>query len=410
MNYKLTYRSFLLLLLLLSLGRMALASTTWYVNGVTGSDSNNCLSSLTACKTIGHAISLASSGDTVMVAAATYKENLTIGISLKIFGSNASTTFVDGGGRARVVTISSASARVTLSELTIQNGFVTGMNPDGGGVSNVGTLTINNSTVTGNSAQSGGGIDNLNGGRLAINNSTINGNKVSGSHGCFIFCAGGGIFNAGTLTINDNTISANNAVSAAGAAGSGIFNSGTLTISNTTLSGNSVAVRCGRFSSCRASGGGIYSIGTLTISNTTLSGNSASASCYIGARCVASGGGISGTATVQNSIVANNPSGGNCNGTMTSNGYNLSSDSTCNFNGPGDLNNTYPLLGPLQNNGGPTKTMALLPGSPAIDAGNPSGCTDGHGHLLTTDQRGYPRHDREDTGGCDMGAFERQSD
>jgi hypothetical protein len=57
---------------------------------------------------------------------------------------------------------------------------------------------------------------------------------------------------------------------------------------------------------------------------------------------------------------------------MTSNGYNFSSDGTCNFSGPGDLNNTDPKLGPLQNNGGPTKTLALPPGSPAIDAGNPS--------------------------------------
>jgi hypothetical protein len=67
------------------------------------------------------------------------------------------------------------------------------------------------------------------------------------------------------------------------------------------------------------------------------------------------------------------------------------------------------MLGPLQNNGGPTPTMALLPGSPAIDAGNPSGCTDGLGHLLKTDQRGMPRPDKEDIGGCDMGAYERQN-
>jgi hypothetical protein len=54
--------------------------------------------------------------------------------------------------------------------------------------------------------------------------------------------------------------------------------------------------------------------------------------------------------------------------------------------------------------------MALPSGSPAIDAGNPSGCRDSQGNLLTTDQRGYSRHDQEDTGGCDMGAYERQSD
>jgi hypothetical protein len=93
-----------------------------------------------------------------------------------------------------------------------------------------------------------------------------------------------------------------------------------------------------------------------------------------------------------------------------SEGYNLSSDGTCGLIGPGDMQNTDPLLGPLQQNGGPTQTMALLPGSPAIDAGNPSGCTDSNSHLLKTDQRGMPRPDKEDTGGCDIGAFEKQSD
>jgi hypothetical protein len=95
---------------------------------------------------------------------------------------------------------------------------------------------------------------------------------------------------------------------------------------------------------------------------------------------------------------------------MISNCYNLSSDNSCNFNGPGDLNNTDPKLGKLGNYGGPTQTIPLLSGSPAIDAGNPNGCTDGQGHLLKTDQRGKPRPDNEDTGGCDMGAYERQSD
>jgi hypothetical protein len=91
-------------------------------------------------------------------------------------------------------------------------------------------------------------------------------------------------------------------------------------------------------------------------------------------------------------------------------GYSLSSDSTCNFSNTGDLNNTDPMLGLLQDNVGPTQTHVLLPGSPAIDAGNPSGCTDSKGHLLKADQRGKPRPDKEDSGGCDMGADERQSD
>ena len=85
------------------------------------------------------------------------------------------------------------------------------------------------------------------------------------------------------------------------------------------------------------------------------------------------------------------------------------SDDNCNFTGAGDLNNTDPLLGPLQYNGGPTQTLALPPGSPAVDAGDPNGCTDGLGHLLKTDQRAKPRPGTANTG-CDMGAYERQSD
>ena len=196
------------------------------------------------------------------------------------------------------------------------------------------------------------------------------------------------------MTINNSTVSGNSAVVPPFGYGGGIFNGGTLTINNGTLTGNSATI----------SGGGIYNATyarLVTINNGTLSGNSA-----------ANGGGIytAATARLQNSIVANSLSGGNCSGTMTSNGYNLSSDSTCNFTGPGDMNNINPHLGTLQNNGGPTQTMALSSGSPAVDAGNPSGCTDSSGHLLKTDQRGMPRHDTEDSGGCDMGAYERQSD
>ena len=76
----------------LAIASAAPASTSWYVNGISGSDSNNCTSAQTACKTIGHAISLASSGDSINVAAATYNENLTIGASLNILGSNTNTT------------------------------------------------------------------------------------------------------------------------------------------------------------------------------------------------------------------------------------------------------------------------------------------------------------------------------
>ncbi len=378
--------------LLLALASSARASTTWYVNGVNGSDGNNCKSAQTACKTIGHAISLASAGDSVMVASATYKENLTISSSLNIFGASASTTIVDGGTIGTVVTISPpTSNKVTLSGLTIRNG---GNETGGPGIFNQGTLSVLNSIISGNSAPtgptSGGGV--LSTGWLMINKSTISGNTAS---------VGGGVAcTSGIAFINNSTISSNLAETEGGGVGAGCR----ITINNSTISRNAAANRF-----ITTNGGGIYHFGgsaNLVINNSTISGNTAT---FGGGIYIPSG---SSGLTLQNTIVAKNPSGGDCGGggTITSNGYNLSSDGTCNFNGNGDLNNVDPILGPLENNGGPTLTMALLPGSPAIDSGNPNGCTDGQGHLLCHDQRGSRRPDGEDTGGCDRGAYERQSD
>lgn len=377
MKHRVVLLSLLLMAALFAVAPGATASNTWYANGATGKDSNNCKSPQTACKTIGHAVSLALSGDSIMVAAATYKENLLITFSLTITGSGATTTILDGAAAGTVVTIYSYSnTHVTLSGLTIQNGSAFGA---GGGIYNAGVLTINKISIRGNTAKAGisgaaagAGIYNDEG-TLVVNNSTISGNTAHGGTICEKACTGS-------------------------AQGAGIYNfsytkQASLTLNNSTLSGNNAI--SGKLPSF---GGAINGGGSVSINNSTISGNSASGT-----------GGIIGAATIQNSIVANNP-GGNCAGSVTSKGYNLSSDDTCNFNGPGDMNSIDPRLGPLQNNGGPTQTMALLPGSLAIDAGNPSGCADGQGHLLKTDQRGQPRPDKEDAGGCDIGAYERQSD
>jgi hypothetical protein len=272
-------------------------------------------------------------------------------------------------------------------------------------------LRVVDGIVSGNFASSyGGGI--YNSGTLIVIDSTISGNKVSNTCATICLALGGGIFNSGPLTINKTTISKNLAardcLRGCGPAGGGIFNfEAPLAINNSTLSGNRAVARCSE--GCGSRGGGVFNSGTLTTSNSTFSGNSAATGTASGV-----GGSIynyfEGTAILQNSIVANSPSGGNCSGTMTSNGYNLSNDNTCNFNNSGDLNNTDPKLGQLGNYGGLTQTIPLLSGSPAIDAGNPNGCTDSQGHLLKTDQRGKPRPDKEDTGGCDMGAYERQAD
>ena len=166
-----------LLLTVLCLISSAASASTWYVNGVSGSDSNDCKSLTTACKTVGHAISLAASGDSIRVAAATYTENLTISISLKILGSGAKTTILDGGGVGRVVTISSP-AHVTLSGVTITNGNLTlGY---GAGIGNGGVLMLLRSAVSGNRvkftgcncAARGGGIFNGAGATLTIGNSS----------------------------------------------------------------------------------------------------------------------------------------------------------------------------------------------------------------------------------------------
>jgi hypothetical protein len=344
----------------LCLAPAALASSTWYVNGQNGSDSNDCKLAQTACQTIGHAISMASSGDSIRIGAAIYTENLNITVNLHLTGAAPATTIIDGGSYTHVVSILNTALNVTLSRLTIRNGSAAG----GGGIINWGTLTINSSTISRNFAGSsysatGGGI--YNSGTLTINNGTLSGNSGSSN-----FVYGGGIYNSGKLAINNSTLYGNSASDFNGGGGGGIYNAGTAKINNSTFSGNSSPV-----------GGGIYNGGTITF---------------------------------QNSIITNSTSGGNCYGTVTSNGHNLSSDSTCSFTNTGDLENTDPKLGPLQNNGGLTLTMALPSGSPAIDAGNPSGCTDNLGHLLKTDQRGQPRPDKEDTGGCDMGAYESQSD
>jgi len=376
------YTSLLLIALFLALAPTSLASNTWYVNAVSGSDSNDCKTPTTASRTIGHAISLAASGDSIIVAAATYHENLTISLSLRLIGSGARTTIIDGGGKGTVVSVSNVTANVVLSQLTLQNGTPSG-------IYNLGVLALLNSTVRNNYVYrscvnycfgAGAGIRNVGQGRLNVVNSTINNNSIH------VYCS--------PQTYPHLCV----------AYGAGISNEGggQVEITNSTLSGNSVSGKMNGqpFGCCGAIYMSLDNQTSLTISSSTIAGNSATGSI---------GGMVGVTTIITDSILADNV-GGNCSASMVSKGYNLSSDGTCNFSNTGDLNNHDPLLGPLQNNGGPTDTMALLPGSPAIDAGNPSGCTDGQGHLLKTDQRGMPRPDKEDSVGCDMGAYESQSD
>ena len=141
-------------------------------------------------------------------------------------------------------------------------------------------------------------------------------------------------------------------------------------------------------------GGGIYSSGAGTALNLTLAANSVS-----GAPATSTGGNLAvvgGQFSLRNTILANSPAGGNCSGTATDAGHNLSSDATCHFSAPGSMNSVDPKLGGLEANGGPTPTLALLPQSPAIDSGDDTNCP-------ATDQRGVSRPQRLH---CDIGAYE----
>jgi hypothetical protein len=275
----------------------------------------------------------------------------------------------------------------------------------GGGVENLyGTLTVTNSTISGNSASHGGGMANF--GTLTIINSTISSNFAS--------AAGGGVSNSGgTLTITNSVISSNSTSYLTGQGGGGVANFGTLTITNSTISGNST----------RSEGGGVANhLGgsTLTISNSTISGNSAlffgggvanSESTLILTRTLVSGN----SAPTGPEVFKNVPYGG----IVVADNHNIfgvnGNAGVVNFT-PGPTDIVPPvgvqlssILNPvLAFNGGPTQTHALVPGSPAIDAGGIA-CTDASGNPLLTDQRGRPRiidGNSDGTARCDIGAFE----
>jgi len=374
-------------------------------------------------------------------------------------GASNLTVRRDTGGNYRICKVS-ITATVTISGLRISNGRVA--DDHGGGIYNVGTLTLTNSTVNGsnaylgggiyntgtltltnsivsdNSAEHGGGIDNDSGtvelinsivsdnsaehgggidndsGTVELINSTVSGNSAD---------YGGGIYNDGMLTLEYSTVYGNEATSDGG----GISNSngGAVELINSAVNGNEAISDGGGIfndpnsmaeltnstvsdNESGADGGGIYNAGTLRLNNSTIGKyNFASGS----------GGGIwndnNSTASFKNSIVARNianSAGPDCYNaaTLISLGYNLvGDDSDCSFTTQtGDQVNVDPLLGDLRDNGGPTETHALLLGSPAFDAIPIGSCTDHLGTPITADQRGVTR---PQGCACDIGAYEAQT-
>jgi len=290
--------------------------------------------------------------------------------SLTITGPGASLLTIDANqGNFSIFSIN-AGANLIIAGATVTGANLSG---SGGAFNNSGTLSINSSTISGNSATNdAGGILNHGSGTLNIVNSTLSGN-TAGAYGGGIFNSTRGIFTVfgGTVTVANSTLDNN-----IGRYGGGIFNRGTFTIANSTLSGNTAT----------AYGGGINNYETLSITNCTFSGNSSQA-----------GGGLqnNGALHIANTIIANSPIGGDYfgGGNIGTNLNNLVEDGTLNDNssnspGSGDISGD-PLLGALQNNGGPTATMALGALSPAIAAGDAT--ISNAAPIFGLDQRGYTR-------------------
>jgi hypothetical protein len=329
-------------------------------------------------------------------------------VSNSTVSGNSATGYFSGGGaiyNSGPLTVSNSTlsgntggiSNSNYGTLTVTNSTLSGNTGDA--ISNYGTVTVSNSTLSGNSD----GIHNSNGAMLTLSNSTLSGNTF-------------GAFNSNyaTLTVTNSTVSGNT--------GWAIDNEGGLTVTGSTLSGNS-----GR--------GGISNQGALTVTNSTLSGNSSSlggggiwtngafpvrlTNVTVTANRATSGGGLDVTCcgpspVLHNTLIAGNFRGAtgttrdDVSGRLDPGGdYNLIGDGTgmtglsngVNGNQVGSASSPIdPLLGPLQNNGGPTQTMALLPGSPAIDAGDNTGAP-------MWDQRG-PGFPRILHGTMDIGAFE----
>ena len=311
-----------------------------------------------------------------------------------VSGSSFTSNYGDhGGGLAN-------SGTATVSGSSFTSNHATDF---GGGIENPGTATIINSVFSsnsvGNGSSVGGGL--YNSGTATVIGSTFTSNSV--------YFYGGGLYNfQGTATVIGSTFTSNSATIYEGGYGGGLYNfQGTATVIGSTFTSNSAS----------ADGGGLANYGTATLTNCTVSGNT---SQHVGGGIANRVGG--GNLTLNNTIVAGNTSTGTSDNDIfgqvqPTSAFNLIGD------GSGIVNLTdleesalsnligtttdplNPLLGPLADNGGPTLTMALLPGSPAIDAGSNTLAVDADGNPLATDQRG-PGFPRKLGHSVDIGAYE----
>jgi predicted outer membrane repeat protein len=308
----------------------------------------------------------------------------------------------DFGGNYGIFSVSSG-AEAQITGLTITNGAAT----NGGGVSNAGRLLLDRVLVSSNSATNrGGGVYNT--GSLTVKASTLAGNNA---------LAGGGGLQAvgGRLTlVLDSAISGNQS----GNGGAGIDDyRGSLEMHTSTVSGNTVSA------GVAAAAGGVLILSDKSewdsvhvppdapaeIVDSTIAGNTHLASHIANLMDKSFTPAQEIPSIVKSTIVANPLGGGpNCDGPVSSAGFNLESADTCGFSAPSDRPSQNPQLGPLADNGGPTQTMALPLASPAVDAGSStSGPSDQRGLVRPVDQAGTPNAPGGNA--SDIGAFELEA-
>ena len=366
-------------------------------------------------------------GDVIMLPSSTTaytlsKGTLTFTADVTIDGGGASGTTISAGNTSRIITVE-APAAVIVGGVTVEDGNGSG---DRGGAAEVdagAALEFSSSILSSNSAVNGGGAIEDNG-TLDVEESSLTSNISPSGAGGAIEVDGSGT-NVVSATVVDSDISGNTASTSGGAITEQSFNSApgstSVTVTASTLSGNTAYTNGGAIMDSEANdpanltvtdstlegnkaavqGGALY-IGNgpnaEPFTNDTIDGNSVTGTSGVGGD-IALGGGV--PPVFENTIVAGGTaaSGADCDGSVNSAGHNLDDGHGCGFTAApagSDLINTAPDLGPLQSNGGPLPTMALLAGSPAIDAGSNISCP-------AEDERGVAR---PQGAACDIGAYE----
>lgn len=308
--------------------------------------------------------------------------------TVRLLGAGAASTLIDGNGtlsNARIFQVHGGDLEV--QDVTLRNGGSARVSAGGGLLLDTGSVSLTRVVMMGNEAFSAGGAIAVSAGRLFITDSTLDFNTAT-SRGGALYAEPEAIVHITRSTISNNQSTL----------GGGLHNFGTLRLVNSTVTGNAG----------RAGTGGIINAGTMDLNNVTLTNNTSGEPSAGRAGGLASNGGV---LHLRNTLIAGNRNPGgspDCAGPIDSQGYNLIQDPTgCALSGTtiGNQLGVNPRLGLLIQNGGPTRTHALLADSPALEAGSPAPPgDDGAFACVTDDQRGVTRLQGAR---CDIGAFER---